>query len=727
MAEHKLSAVLELKDKYSQAIKKSTATTKAFTKETTSAAGKVATEWTKIETAAVKSSKAAASGFKTIEKGASQTATVLGRNRSAFNQFADSAVSAGRRAGKGLTDGVVGAAKKLPNALGGILKGVGGGIATGLGLGVFQSITGAISSAVGRAKDVTKQGFLQFVNLEDQLVRNASIMGIAKDESKVASMTKQVRELGSATEYTALQVADVHKYFAMSGWDLKDIEKATPSVLMFASATGTELGSAADIVSDYLTALQMDSSEIGRLLDVMGQGALSSNQTVGMMAEAFKSMAPSSVGRDSVEDLAIITGLLANQGIKGGEAGTYYSSTLSRLTSDSKDVNKALAKVGATAYKETTTIDKKTGKKRVEMTRKSTLEVMKEIERGMHKLNVKEQDMVLNDLFGKNHKKSGMALINSLATEDYPKLEEAIRNSTGAMEEQYEIWKDNSPKYKLEMLSSAYDEFKNRLGEAVKPEAMKWIEKATEYLNSDTFSTKKIESFFKTAIDSSYELVEVLKTVGTVAKWIAEGMGLVWKAGEIVGKGVATMLFGEDAVRRKEEADKIRKMKTLNNEEYIQYMDSQIKSGELYQVYDSGGKADAWDVLDGKVMGMTDIAAAEERLRFAEKHKREYFEMLASTNRKKLAEEYKNDFTAKDVLNRTASGRTPEQIFKIPPQGLLLQNQEPLETKQEINVNPIQINLNVKSETNTALIEGFINRKLDNLGAEIEAEFATQN
>lgn len=712
MAEHKLSAVLELKDKYSATIKNTTTATKAFSKETEQATKKVGKEWLGIGSDVDKGSKAAASGFKTIEKGATQAATVLGRNKTAFNGFVRSAGSAGKQAGNALKDGVVIGAKGISGALGGVMKGVG----MGLGLGVFSSITGTISSAIGTAKNITKQGFLQFVDLEDKLVRNAGIMGISDDSSRVQAMTKQVRSLGAATEYTALQVADVHKYFAMAGWDSKNIETVAPSVLKFASATGTELGSAADIVSDYLTALGMKPEEVGKLMDVMGQGSLSSNQTIGMMAEAFKHMAPASGGRDSVEDLAIISGLLANQGIKGGEAGTYYKNTLSKFGSNEKGVNEALKKVGATAYRETTYKGKNV-KIRKEMVRKSTLEIMKEVNQGLGKLNVKEQDKVLGALFGTMQSSRAKALLNSIASEDFPRLTEAIYNSNGAMDKLYEYWKNNSAKYKIEMLSSAYDEFKNRLGEAVKPEAMKWIEKATQYLDGDTFSTKNIENFFKTAIAYSYDFVETLKEVGTAVKTIGKGVEFFWNAGKTLGKGAAMMLYGEDAVRREEVDKELKRMKSLDEEGYKKSMDEKIKSGELYQLNKSGilggGKVDARDVLDGKVKGMTDTASAEERIWFAEKKRKEYFEWLAIKDRKKLEEDYRTDFVAQEVLKRTAPKENPLlKSFGVPLQAPLFQNQEPVKAEHDINVNPIQINLNIKNEVDNKLLESFVNKRL---------------
>lgn len=151
-----LSATLELKDKYTATIKKSSQATKNFIKESGTNAAGLTSAWvyasnniaksgtatfTTIGKSATDGTKKALSGFKTLEKGAKQAYTVID-GRSAFAKFVSNSKIAGKEAGKGLKDGVVKAAKTIPSILGGTLKGVGKGIGMGLGMGIFSSLTG---------------------------------------------------------------------------------------------------------------------------------------------------------------------------------------------------------------------------------------------------------------------------------------------------------------------------------------------------------------------------------------------------------------------------------------------------------------------------------------------------------------------------------------------------------------------------------------------------------
>ena len=739
MADHKLSAVLELKDRYSHAVKKAGTATVSFDKINTSAVKNIEKEWskgssavTKLGTAAFKAvgksateeTKKALGGFKALEKGASQAATVIGRNKSAFSQFVGNAGKAGTKAGNALKNNIVKSAKGIPGAVGGILKGLGGGIATGLGLGIFQSVAGAVSSGVGAAKNTVVGGFNDFVELEDKLVRNAALMGINKTKAK--EMSTQVRELGASTEYTSAQVADVHKYFAMAGWDADNIKTVTAPTLMFASATGQDLGSSADIVSDYLTAFNMKAEEANYLMDVMATTALKSNTNIGMIGESFKGMAGINAGRDTIEELGVITGLLANQGTKGGDTGTFYKSTVLRLTSGSKEVRDALGKLGATTYKK---ID---GKK----IRKSTLEIFEDVAKGMEKLDAQGQDEVLSKLFGIHHAGTAKKLINGLYSEDYPRLRKELENTEGATKRMYEQWSSDSPKYKIAMLSSAWAGFRERLGQAVAPTALQYIEKLTDYLGGNTFSTEKIEEYFKKAKGYTYDFIQVVEQAAAGIKAIGKGLGIIWNAGEKVGEVYATLRYGADVVKQQKEKKELARLRATDEEKYKETMDAKISSGELYKMNRygvlGGGKVDARDVATGKVKGATDTEAAQRRILVAYREIQEYMKWLEKNDPSRLEKhayhptaqkylndtEHKNNFGPRNQIGQNILSSNFSKGLSAPP---VQQGQEPAKgvIEHDVKLDPLQINLNIKKELADSTIEGILNKRFNMFKADL--------
>lgn len=728
MADHKLSVVLELEDKYSSTIKNSTTATKAFSKETEQATKKVGKEWLGIGSDVEKGSKAAANGFKTIEKGATQAATVLGRNRSAFNQFTSAATQAGRQAGKGLKDGVVKAAKRIPSVLGGTLKGVGKGIGMGLGMGIFSSLTGAISSAIGTVKNTIVGGFFSHVELEDQLVRNAGIMGITKDLATIEKLNKQVRDLGAATEYTSQEVALAHKSYAMAGWKADDIMTVTQRTLEFASATDISLDDASSIISNNLGALGWTANDADKLTDVMGKTALSSDQSVLDVAESFKAMAPMSRGRDSAEDLGIITGLLADQNIKGSNVGTFYSATAARINSDVKEVAEAREKLGIQTYRRTTYKDKKTGKERVKTERKSTLEIFEDIQKKLGKFNVKDQDTITAALFGRNYQSQAMALINAIPTEKYKELTRAIYESNGAIAEQYQHWKDESPMARVEALSSAWGGFKERLGSAVTPVALEYMENVEKYLNSTTFSTENIENFFGTLKDYAKEVQPVL--------------GAVWDA----LKGIATIVSsGQEKKRYKEQRksiDLLTSGMSTPGSNYITDIQAAKKDGSFKSAFSTQGLSEERANKINKAkeeQALRYIQFAIRRKNDSQESRDEYNRLQALIPNMKLEDAWNNHKWGKGVQTLDKSNLM-KGIFgeNVNPMELLkgmsnlkLQNDEPTKVEHDLKTEPFQITLKIEQEANTGLIEKIFRESFGKFELDfknnLENELATQS
>ena len=161
--------------------------------------------------------------------------------------------------------------------------------------------------------------------------------------SEVAKLTEKAKEMGATTKFTAEESAEAFNYMAMAGWKTEDMLSGIEGILSLAAASGEDLATTSDIVTDALTAFNMKAADAGRFSDVLAAAASNANTTVSGMGETFK-YAGSMAGElgYSIEDVALMTGLMANTGIKGTMAGTALNSIFTRLstnTSGAADAN----------------------------------------------------------------------------------------------------------------------------------------------------------------------------------------------------------------------------------------------------------------------------------------------------------------------------------------------------------------------------------------------------
>lgn len=156
-------------------------------------------------------------------------------------------------------------------------------------------------------------------------------------------------ELGGRTEFTAKQVADGMRFLGQAGFDAIQVIAAMPDVIDLATAGQLDLASAADIASNVLQGMQLEVSELNRVMDTLAVTATSSNTNVRQLGEALKFAAPASaIAGISIEKTAAIIGILGNNGIQASLAGTALRGMLASLANPSKQAQEALDRLGVT-------------------------------------------------------------------------------------------------------------------------------------------------------------------------------------------------------------------------------------------------------------------------------------------------------------------------------------------------------------------------------------------
>lgn len=217
------------------------------------------------------------------------------------------------------------------------IKEVGDGI-TNMGKGLTQKVTAPIVAGLTAAVKVT-------ADFDSQMSKVQAISGATGDE--FSQLRDKARELGAETKYSATEVGQGFEYMAMAGWKTEAMLEGIDGILNLAAASGEELGTTSDIVTDALTAFGMTAEESGRLADILAAAATNANTNVSMMGESFKYVAPvaGSLGY-SAEDVAVALGLMANSGIKADMAGTSLRNMFQRLAKPTKESYNAMVALG---------------------------------------------------------------------------------------------------------------------------------------------------------------------------------------------------------------------------------------------------------------------------------------------------------------------------------------------------------------------------------------------
>lgn len=296
-------------------------------------------------------------------------------------------------------------------------------------------------------------------SFEAGMSKVAAVSGASAAE--LEQLTAKAKELGSSTKFTATETAEAMNYMAMAGWKTQDMLDGIDGVLGLAAASGTDLATTSDIVTDALTAFGLKAEDCAHFADVLAAASSNANTNVSMMGETFKYCAPiaGSLGF-AAEDVAVNIGLMANSGIKSSQAGTAMRTFLSKLSSDLTITSE---KFGELVVKTSN----------ADGSMRGLSEIIADLRAALSQLNPSERVAAVSDIFGEYAKSGVLALINA-TEQDIAKLTNAIENCDGAASAMAETMQENVQGAVTKFNSAlegvgvaVYDKFKDGLADAV--------------------------------------------------------------------------------------------------------------------------------------------------------------------------------------------------------------------------------------------------------------------
>ena len=293
-------------------------------------------------------------------------------------------------------------------------------------LSVFAGnmLTGVVSQAKNAAGAVLDIG----MSFESGMSKVEAISGATGED--LAALTDKAKEMGAKTKFSATESAEAMQYMAMAGWKTSDMLNGIEGIMNLAAASGEDLATTSDIVTDALTAFGLSAQDSTHFADVLAQASSNANTNVGMMGETFKYVAPVAGAMGySAEDVATAVGLMANSGIKASQAGTSLRTILTRMAKPTKEVQTAMDQLGVSV------IDS-------DGNMKSLHEIMDDLRSGFSGLSEAEKVNMAATL-GETDGMSGLLAIVNASDGDYQKLTDSINNCSGAAANMAETMQNN--------------------------------------------------------------------------------------------------------------------------------------------------------------------------------------------------------------------------------------------------------------------------------------------
>lgn len=334
------------------------------------------------------------------------------------------------------------------------------------------------------------------------------------------SLRDKAREMGAKTKFSATEAADAMNYMAMAGWKTEDMLSGIEGVMYLAAASGEDLATTSDIVTDALTAFGLTAADSGHFADVLAAASSNANTNVSMMGETFKYCAPVAGALGfSVEDTAEAIGLMGNVGIKASQAGTSMRSIMTNLTGDVKLSGAAIGDVTIA----TTNAD---GSMR------SLSAILADCRVAFSGMTEAEKANNAETLVGKNAMSGFLALMNA-APEDIEKVSGAVNNCKDAAKNMADTMQDNL-EGQLTILKSQLQELAISFGDLLMPAVrsiVPGLQGMVDVLNAMPDGVKRvimIVALLAAALGPVLIIIgKTLSAIGTIMTWAPKLAGAI--------------------------------------------------------------------------------------------------------------------------------------------------------------------------------------------------------
>ena len=371
-------------------------------------------------------------------------------------------------------------------------------------------------AALGTAVVTTAASF------ESSMSQVQATMGITSDSvstlngqsvNKMDALGDLAKQMGSTTAFSASECAQALNYLALAGYDTQQMADTLPIVLNLAAAGGIDLASASDMVTDAMSALGMETSEAGTMVDQMAKTASSTNTSVAQLGEGILTIGATAKSiKGGTAELNTALGILANNGIKGAEGGTHLRNIILSLQNPTDKAADAMDALGLSVYDS-------------EGNMRSMNDILGDLNTAMDGMTSEEKANIISKIFNKTDLSSVNALLANTG-DTWDELQGSIASSAGAAQQMADTQLNNL-QGQLTILKSALEGLAISIGELLMPyikQIVGWIQSFVDWLNSLDEGTQKI-----------------IVTIGLVAAAVGPMLIVIGKVMSAVGSIMTTI------------------------------------------------------------------------------------------------------------------------------------------------------------------------------------------
>ncbi|HAJ5476756.1 TPA: phage tail tape measure protein [Escherichia coli] len=386
---------------------------------------------------------------------------------------------------------------------------------------------GALAIGAAAAGGYAAGRFLQpAIGFGKEMSRVQALTRIDKNSPQFKALREQALKLGSETQFTASDAASGQSFLAMAGFTPQAIQAALPGVLNMALAGGVELGETADIGSNILTQFNLTADQMDRVGDTLTAAFTRTNTDLRALGETMKYTGPVAAKLGiSLEEAAAMAGMLANNGLRGSDAGTAMRASLSRLASPPKAAADALKELGVS-------VADARGKMR------PMEDVLLDLYKATQKYGQVDQVSFFKDIAGEEAFVGLQTLVAAAGSGELQKLTRELQGARGEADRVAKVMADNLDG-DLKNLDSAWEGLRIRISDLVNGPLRSVTQWLTRVLEKITSLAQAHPVLTRQLLIAGGALLAMTATIGSLSLVI----------GVLYGK-LATLRLGFDILTR---------------------------------------------------------------------------------------------------------------------------------------------------------------------------------
>ncbi|HAN7044428.1 TPA: phage tail tape measure protein, partial [Escherichia coli] len=386
---------------------------------------------------------------------------------------------------------------------------------------------GALAIGAAAAGGYAVGRFLQpAIGFGKEMSRVQALTRIDKNSPQFKALREQALKLGSETQFTASDAASGQSFLAMAGFTPQAIQAALPGVLNMALAGGVELGETADIGSNILTQFNLTADQMDRVGDTLTAAFTRTNTDLRALGETMKYTGPVAAKLGiSLEEAAAMAGMLANNGLRGSDAGTAMRASLSRLASPPKAAADALKELGVS-------VADARGKMR------PMEDVLLDLYKATQKYGQVDQVSFFKDIAGEEAFVGLQTLVAAAGSGELQKLTRELQGARGEADRVAKVMADNLDG-DLKNLDSAWEGLRIRISDLVDGPLRSVTQWLTRVLEKITSLAQAHPVLTRQLLIAGGALLAMTATIGSLSLVI----------GGLYGK-LATLRLGFDILTR---------------------------------------------------------------------------------------------------------------------------------------------------------------------------------